>query len=69
MDELAPVSITSLVPILKEMQGSGMQYVSFDRVPEGYIVLGYAYPEEYGMESTSAYEYGFIPALDKASRQ
>lgn len=69
MDEHAPVSIASLYPVLREMMDAGMQYVSLDRVSEGYVVLGYEYPEEYGMESTSAHEYGFIPALDRVSRQ
>lgn len=69
MSDSAPVTITELMSILKEMQDTGMQYVSLDRVSGGYVILGYEYPEDYGTESTSAYEYGFIAALDKVSRQ
>lgn len=69
MSDSAPVTITELMSILKEMQDTGMQYVSLNRVSEGYVVLGYEYPEDYSTESTSAYEYGFITALDKVSRQ
>lgn len=69
MSNYAPIAIPDLISRLEQMQDDGMLYVSFSRVPEGYVILGIERPEDYNEESVSSYEYGFIPTLGKASPQ